>query len=91
MASRQMAFQVGPLEIEEFTKLFVRLREAKVTPIDYLGQVTDQKRRQKMNAFIQAIVLIHQKGKDPLTLRKILCWKNQEGLPGELVIEYKGA
>jgi hypothetical protein len=85
-----MAFQVGPLEIDEFTKIFVRLREAKVSAVDYLGQVSDPKRKVKMNAFLQALVAVDKKGGDPSTLRRILCWKTPDGLPGELVIEYKG-
>jgi len=86
-----MAFQVSAYEIEEFLNLFVKLREAKVNVVDYLGQVADEKKYVKMNATLQAIVALHKNGKDPLNLRRILCWKNPEGKPGELVFEYKGS
>ncbi len=84
MASRQMAFQLGALEYLEALKLFVALGEKRVDVKAYLSAIADEKRRERLSAALQIATETHAKGKDPLKVRKVICWRNTEGKPGTL-------
>lgn len=82
MPSRQMAFQLTEFEYREALKLFVTLRSKGVDVKDYLGAVTDEKKRNRLSAALQIAVDCHTKKIDPLLVRKIVCWRNEQGKPG---------
>jgi hypothetical protein len=82
MASRQMAFQMTEFEYREALKMFIELREKGVDVKDYLARVTDEKRRYRLSAALQMAVKCHAEGKDPLLVRKIVCWRDAQGKPG---------
>lgn len=91
MASRQMAFQLTEFEYREALKLFVTLLGKGVDVKDYLAAVTDEKRRNRLSAALQIAVKCHTAGKDPLLVRKIVCWRDPAGKPGLVEAEFSKA
>ena len=87
MAGKQMAFQMSEYDYREALKLFVTLREAQVEVSDYIAAVTDEKKRQRLQAALLIAVKCDKEGTDPLRVRKIVCWRNAEGKPGAIEVE----
>jgi len=84
MASRQMEFQICAFEYQEALKLFIGLKDVGVEPRDYLAAIADQKRRDRLTAALQIAVKCHRDGEDPLRVRKIVCWRDENGKPGPI-------
>lgn len=81
MASRQMAFQLSALEYREALKLFFTLGDAPNIKA-YLAAVPDEKRRNRLSAALQVATACSQAGTDHMRVRKIVCWRDDEGKPG---------
>jgi hypothetical protein len=77
-----MAFQLTEYEYREALKLFIALDHQRVAVKDYLQAVTDEKRRNRLSAALQIAVKCHNEGTDPTRVRKIVCWRDDNGKPG---------
>lgn len=82
MAGRRMAFQLSEFEYREALKLFIALANKKVSVKDHLAAMTDEKQRDRLSAALLIAVKCNNEGTDPLRVRKIVCWRNDQGKPG---------
>lgn len=87
MPSRQMAFQVSGYDYLEFLKTMVRLGGAPSVKA-WISQISDERRRRRMQACLLAAVECNQKGRDPMSVKKIVCWRNDAGNPDQMEIEF---
>ena len=87
MASRQMAFQVSGYDYLEFLKTMVRLGGAASVKA-WIEQISDEQRRRRMQACLLAAVKCNEKGLDPMSVKKIVCWRNEAGQPEQMELEF---
>jgi len=93
MPSRQMAFQLNEAE---FQALLLRIAETYPMKggktigewIDSIDQ--DPKVTEKLQAVLTISVRCEKDGRDPLNIRKLICWRDENGKPSKLEAEWKG-
>lgn len=94
MSSRQMAFQMNEAE---FQALLIRIAETYHTKgertigewIDSIDP--DPRVRERLQAVLTISVRCQKDGRDPLNIRKLICWRDENGQPSKLEAEWKGA
>lgn len=95
MPSRQMAFQINELEIHELLRriadTYVNKRPDQTIGdwIDSIDQ--DPKIRMKLQAVLTIAIKCGKEGRDPLMIRKLICWRGDDGKPDKLEAEWKSA
>lgn len=87
MASRQMAFQVSGYEYMEFLKVMVRLGDVDTLKA-WIAQIKDEQRQRRMQACVLIAAKSNQMGHDPLQVKKIVCWRDDDGKPGKVEAEF---
>ena len=86
--SRQMAFQITEFEYRESMKQLVSVQEQVASVIDWVDKIPDEKKRRRMVAVLSVAVECHRKGMDPLSVKKIVCWRDDKGAPSIVEIEH---
>ena len=95
--SRQMAFQLSEYEIRQtWGRLLVMYEEkdAKSTIGEWVDAFEpDEKKRDRLKAVLVMSTRCHEQGIDPLAIRKIVCWRSDDGKPGmvEAVVDGRKA
>jgi hypothetical protein len=93
MASRQMAFQITELEIHTLLGRIARtydLRDKDKTIGDWIDSIDpDPKVREKLQAVLVISIRCQKEGRDPLEIRKLICWRDPLGKPSQLEAEWK--
>lgn len=93
MPSRQMAFQLNGAE---FQALLIRIAETysgkgEKTIGEWIDSIDqDPKVREKLQAVLTMSVRCGKEGRDPMSVRKLICWRDEKGQPSKLEAEWKG-
>lgn len=91
MPSRQMAFQISELEYKNLLRRLVAAHSEKIlgmSPGDWIDKIeVDPKGRQRLRAALLISTRLHTEGVDPLRVKKIVCWRDDKGAPGEVQAE----
>lgn len=94
MASRQMAFQLNEAEIHA---LLVRMADTYGTRSgrtigEWIDSIDpDPVTRQKLQAVLTISIRCEKEGRDPLNIRKLICWRDEKGEPSKIEAEWKAA
>jgi len=93
MPSRQMAFQITELEIHALLRRIAEtydLRDKEKTIGEWIDSIDqDPKIRKKLEAVLVISIKCQKEGKDPMMIRKLICWRDEKGNPGQLEAEWK--
>lgn len=91
MPSRQMAFQISELEYKDLLRRLVSAHSHKIlgmSPGDWIDTIEhDAKGRQRLKAALLISTRLHMEGVDPMKVKKIVCWRDDKGEPGEVQAE----
>lgn len=92
--SRQMAFQLTEFEYKKTLGRIVAAyddRSAKDTIDDWVTRMEpDEKKRDRIKAVLVISVRCHSAGVDPLAVRKLICWRDDQGKPAAIEAEVDG-
>jgi len=95
MPSRQMAFQITELEIHALLKRIAEtydFRDKEKTIGEWIDSIDpDPKVRKKLEAVLVISVKCQKEGKDPMMIRKLICWRNADGKPDQIEAQWKAA
>lgn len=88
---RQMAFQMSELEYRDCLARLVRAYDTK-DPSQTIGDWVDStepdlRKRDRLKAALVISMRCNGSGVDPLKVKKLVCWKNEQGLPGDIEAE----
>ena len=93
MPSRQMAFQITELEIHALLRRIAEtypVRDKEKTIGDWIDSIdSDPKVREKLQAVLVISMKCQKEKRDPLQIRKLICWRDQTGKPSQLEAEWK--
>lgn len=87
-----MAFQLNEAE---FRALLIRIVEAygikgEKTIGEWMDSIDpDPKVREKLQAVLTISVRCEKEKRDPLSIRKLICWRDEAGNPSKLEAEWK--
>lgn len=89
--SRQMAFQLTEYRYREVLKKVTALYDLKEEGMgikEWAEAVEpDERKRQEMLAVILISVKLHNEGKDPTKVRKLVVWRGPDGAPKDVEAE----
>lgn len=86
-----MAFQITAYQLHQYLKRLVASRDnnPNVKFGDWLDSITqDPKEKDKFRAAFIAADLCLKKGRDVTRVSKVICWRDPEGKPGEVQVEF---
>lgn len=89
--SRQMAFQFTNLQLSEGLEKLDSLPRSE-NPQEPYGKklerhFPDEKERERMLAVVQIAALCQAKGLSLDDVKKVICWRNEEGKPHQMEIQ----
>lgn len=88
-----MAFQLNEAEFQALLIRIVETYGAKgnKTIGEWIDSIDpDPKLREKLQAVLTISVRCEKDGRDPLNIRKLICWRDEQGQPSKLEAEWKG-
>jgi hypothetical protein len=88
-----MAFQLSE---SEFQALLLRIAETYSTKggktiVEWIDSIDpDPKVREKLQAVLTISIRCEKENRDPMNIRKLICWRDPDGKSSKLEAEWKG-
>lgn len=93
--SRQMAFQITEFEFQETLKRLADTydqRDPNLSIGEWIDSFEpDPKKRQRIRAVLLVSTELQKKGVDFMRVKKVVCWRNEKGEPGEIHMDLHAA
>lgn len=87
-----MAFQINESEIHAILRRMVETYDSRGTKTtsEWIDSIEpDLTVRQKIQAVLTMSVRCEKEGRNPMNIRKLICWRDEKGEPSKLEAEWK--